>query len=433
MGTRCLQTVWALVLLPVAVSAQGVSDSLTREDVVRLTLTNQPQILQAEQGLAAADARVDVTRAALYPDIVLSGLYNRIGPVPSISTDGDSFDLYPHDNYDVHVGLEQTLYDFGKKRTSVEVARAARQAFGDNLEWVKSNLAYEAVTAFNNILILQATIAVIDSQVAALQQHAAVSTKRIQAGTATNYDTLTTQVRIAVAQNERIDVVRAMSNQYILLHQLTGRPDSLPFSVKGELASAAPAPTFDSAMGAAEQQRSELILARDAEQVAATQLRLAELGNRPTFSLLATTGVKNGYIPELAEPTLNYSAGLLLRMPVFNGYRTHYEQVAARAVLESARQHTADVRRKVSTEVKQALLNIETGLSKIATTDVQIRQAEQAVAMASTRYEAGVITNVEVLDVQTSLLQTRLIRLRAFYDYSVGIVALGRATGHHLW
>lgn len=433
MKSRIFRMVVTAVAIPVAALAQNASDSLTRDDVVRLTLTNQPQILQAQQNLAAAEARVGVNRSAWWPDIGLAGVYTRLDPVSELEVGGATDKLFPNDNYDVQVEAEHTLYDFGRRRTAVSAAERSRQAAQDNIDLVRLTLAYQAISAFNNALILQNTIAVIDSQLVALRQHAAASTKKIQAGTATNYDTLTTQVRIAVATNDRTDAVRALSSQMIILRELTGLPDASPLDLKGEFAAVAPVPQLDSLLSAAQSQRPEMILARDAEQVAATQAQLASLGDKPSLALAVGSGFKNGYFPDIAEPRLNWSAGVKFRMPLFNGYRTRYEESAARAGLEAAKQHTADAARKITGDVRQSLLDVQTSLSKIATTEVQIRQAEQAVAMAVTRYEAGVITNVELLDAQTALLQTRLIRLRALYEYTVGLANLDRATGRRIW
>lgn len=433
MKTSFFYLLLTAVILPVPLPAQTAGDFLTRQDIVRLTLTNQPQIIQAEQYLAAAEARVEVKRTALGPEVEGVGDYTRLGPVASLSSGSETTRLYPYDNYDVHIELQQTIFDFGKRKMAIASAEASRQAAGDYIDFVRLSLAYQAVAAFNNVLTLQNTITVIDSQIAALQQHAVLSTKRIQAGTATGYDTLTTQVRIAVATNDRIDALRALNSQMIMLHQLTGLPDSQPINLKGDFAEISPVPALDSLIRVAEEQRSELILARDAERVAEVHAQLARMGDQPSLSLAATTGFKNGYFPGLNNPKANFTAGILFRMPLFNGHRTRYEEAAARDSLEAARAHTADVRRQVLAEMKQALSNIQLSLTRINTADVQIRQAQQAIAMATTRYEAGVITNVELLDVQTALLQTRLIRLRAEYDYTVGLAALDRATGHRIW
>ncbi|SYZ72028.1 putative Outer membrane efflux protein [Candidatus Zixiibacteriota bacterium] len=425
--------VMTAVFVPVAVLSQNAGDSLTRDEVVRLTLTNQPQIMQAQQNLTVAEARVDVNRAALWPDIGLVGVYTRLDPVAKLEVGGATEKLFPNDNYDVQVDLEHTLYDFGRKRTAISVAQRSRQMAQDNIDLVRLTLAYQAISAFNNALILQNTIAVIDSQLVALRQHAAVSTKKIQAGTATNYDTLTTQVRIAVATNDRTDAVRALNSQIIILHELTGLPDASPINLKGDYATVTPMPQLDSLLQTAENQRPEMVMARDAEQVAATQTHLVSLGDKPSLSLAVGSGFKNGYFPNIAEPHLNWNAGLIFRMPLFNGHRTQYEESGAHAALEAAKQHTADMIRKITGDVRQAFLDVQTSLSKIATTEVQIRQAEQAVAMAVIRYQAGVITNVELLDAQTALLQTRLIRLRALYEYTVGLANLDRATGRRMW
>jgi len=62
-----------------------------------------------------------------------------------------------------------------------------------------------------------------------------------------------------------------------------------------------------------------------------------------------------------------------------------------------------------------------------------VTQAEEAVATAKARYEAGVATNLDVLDAQTSLSNARLARLGAHYEYVTSRYALEKATGARPW
>jgi outer membrane protein len=408
-------------------------DSLTVADVVRLTLESQPLLQQAEAGAAVADARVGVARAGLYPEVAATGDYMRLGPVSHFDLPEGRTDLYPADNLDLHLGLVHTLYDFGRVRAGVGLAESARRAAGDNLAAVESNLAYQAIDAFYRVLILRRTITVLDEEIAALREHLEAGASRIRAGTATDFDTLTTAVRVAVARNGRTDALQALANQEIALRRLTGLPVDRPILLRGAFAVAEIGFDPDSLAAAARAQRPELALARDAVASAAFQTRMAALGEKPSLALSATSGFKNGYFPGLSTLKANYTAGVRLEVPVFEGYRTRYRREEADADRRAAEARVADLERQVDADVARALTGVRSSREKIRATEVQLHQAEQALAMARTRYEAGVATNLDLLDAETALAEVKLIRWRAFYEYTAGRNDLDRATGRKLW
>jgi outer membrane protein len=412
----------------------GLSDSITVEQAIGLTLQNHPAIRQAEHGMTASAARIDVNRSALYPNISLDGEYARIGPVPTFDLPGQGpLELAPYDNYNLRLGLRQTLYDFGRTNEAIKLAETSRQTAADNIDLVKFNLAYQTIGVFNSILILHQRIAVLDEQLQTLKQHLEMSVNKMKAGTATDFDTLTIQVRIALAQSDRIDAVHALETQEIMFRQLTGLPSDTPINLRGAFASDRVTLRPDSLMAVAEKQRPELILSHDAETNATAQSRLVSLGDKPLLALNLATGFKNGYEPNLNTWRGNYAAGFELKIPVFNGQKTKHQEAEADANLNSARAHTVDLERQISSEVHQALAGVNSSLEKISSTETQVFQAEKAVSMARVRYTAGVITNLDLLDAETTLSQAKLIRLRAFYDYTVSLNALDRATGKKVW
>jgi outer membrane protein TolC len=422
----------AVAVAPVAAQPPA-SDSLTAADAVRLTLANHPLLQQAECGLEAAIARAGVSRAGRYPDVSVTGDYVRLGPVATFELPQETIDLYPANNLDLHVGLRQTLYDFGRVDAGVGLANAARHTAADQVEAIRSSLAYQTVDVFDRILIIRESIRVLDEEIAALGEHMAIGASRIRAGAATDFDTLTTSVRIAEARNRRTDALQALDTQQMVFRRLTGLPPDRPILLRGALVPRGGALDADSLLAAAREQRPELRLAHDAEQSAIAQARIAGLGNRPSLAMSLTSGCKNGYVPNLNTLKGNYTAGLQLDVPVFEGRRTHFQEEEADANLRAARAHTSDVERQVVAEVGQALVGVRSNREKIRSTEVQIRQAERALALARIRYEAGVATNLEVLDAQTALAEAKLTRLRAFYDCIVNLTALDQATGKTIW
>ncbi len=418
-----------------SVSAQPASsDSITVQQAVALTLKNHPALRQAEFGVTATSARIDASHSDKYPDLSVDGKYVRIGPVPQFDLAGEGpLELAPHNNYDLHVGLKQTLYDFGKTDATIRLAETSHQTASDYVDLVKFNLAYQTIGVFNNILILHQRIAVLGEQLQTLAQHLDISVKKINAGTATDFDTLTIQVRIAVVKSDRIDAVHALENQEIMFRQLTGLPADTPIDLRGSFIADTVTFNLDSLLTAAGNQRPELILSRDAESSAQSQSSMLSLSDKPLLSLNVATGFANGYEPNLNTWKGNYAAGLELKIPVFNGNRTKHQVAEADANLNSARAHSSDLDRQIISDVRQAIAGVSSSREKIASTETQVRQAEEAVSMARVRYNAGVITNLDLLDAETSLSQTKLIRVRALYDYTVSLNALDRATGKRQW
>jgi outer membrane protein len=439
---RCLAFVLVacLTFIPLTCSGQTsiadplTPDSLTLEQAVRLTLSNHPAIAQAQQGVAAAEARIGTSLSSYYPDISISGTYVRIGPVPTFDIPHQpSIKLAPDDNYDVHLGLREILYDFGKTATSVELAESGRQTAGDYVEQVRSNLAYRTISLFNSILILRQSVAVLDEQIEALNQHLEISQKKVQAGTATDFDVLTTQVRIAGTKNERIDTANTLETQEILFRQLTGMPAAQPVRIKGDFARPNLSLDSDSLLQASFQQRPEIVVSKDVENSASIRFNLSALGNKPSLALNATSGFKNGYVPDLNTVKANFSAGVQLQFPLFDGHRTRHQKYEAEANLRSAKTYTEDLKRQITADVQQAIAGAKASLEKIENAEVQVKQAEEAVSMAKTKYEAGVVTNLDLLDTQTTLTQAKLNRLRALYNYTVSLIEVDRATGKRTW
>lgn len=410
------------------------ADSLSLDAVIRRVIETHPAVQQAAQGVRASQARVLGSRSAYYPEIEADGSYARLEPVASIDLQGlGPFDLYPANNYDAHLSLRHTVFDFGRRSTAVDYAQSLEQAADHTVEIVQAGLAFEAIDTFYAIIFLERSLDVQDDQIAALERHLAVTREKLLTGSATDFEVLTTEVRVATAQSRRIDLANALERQTVRLRGLMGLPPDQQLNLKGTFVDAPAALDVDSLVALGLTQRPELKVSRDGEASAAIQTRLASLGDRPSLALGVMAGFKNGYVPNLNTIKGNWDAGVQVRVPVFNGFRTRNQVAETQAAAAAAQDHTRDVERRIATEVRQAIADVQAGVQKLAASDLQVRHAEAAVSMADVRYEAGVITNLDVLDAQTSLQEARLMRLRAQYDVVRSRYELERAVGARVW
>lgn len=83
-------------------------------------LLNRPDILQAEQRLRAANANIGAARAAMFPQISLTGLLGFVSPALGNLLSGDSF------RYNAGANLTQPLLDWGRRGSNVDLTKAQR-------------------------------------------------------------------------------------------------------------------------------------------------------------------------------------------------------------------------------------------------------------------------------------------------------------------
>jgi outer membrane protein TolC len=297
------------------------------------------------------------------------------------------------------------------------------------VELTKANLSLQTIRTFYTIVLLRKSLIVQDEQIEALNEHLTVTQKRVAAGSATSFDVLTTEVRVASAQNQKVEILNSLQKQEALLRQLLGLPTGAPLLIRGSFEQASVALNMDSLMQAAEQQRPEMKLAHHSEESAQLQKKLSSLGNMPVLNVTAAYGLKNGYEPNLYVARGNWMWGIQARVPLFDGGRVGHQEEEAQASLQAEQAHSRDVERQVRSEVEQVVSDVQAAQAKVQISKVQLQQAQEAVDIARKRYETGSITNLDLLDAETAESTAKLTSLQAVYRFVLSQYELARATG----
>ena len=434
MKVRLLTPLLLSVFLVIPLTqSYGQTDSLTLEQVIAQAIANHPAVLRAQEDVLAAEARVGQNRSMEYPVVEGSAAYTRLDPAAQLTFAGRELNLVPNDNWDFHVGARHSLFDFGRKSTQVELSRSRVQTAKDATETVRASLAYTAARAFYAILFLRRAIEVQDEEISALHQHLEVVRHKIAAGTALGYDTLTTRVRIAAVENQRVDATNSLKKQSVVLRELLGLPTEAPMKIKGSLELVYVGLNEDSLWAIAQVQRTEIRLSGDAENSARIQQRLAAVSDRPSLNAFVQYGFMNGYPMNLYALQGNWVGGAQVQVPIYNANRRRFLRQEADAALHSEQEQRQILDRQIRAEISRAVADIRASLDKLETSKVQIQQAEEAVNLARLRYENGTITNVDLLDAETALTEAELVQEQALLGHVLASTALQQATGVRLW
>ncbi len=416
------------------IKAQQLRDSLSLNEAIKLTLTNQPLIQQSIEQVNAVDAKIKEQNSSYYPNVEGNLSYAWIGPIISLGFPGmGTFDFNTPNNYDMHVSAAYTLYDFGQRDATLDLIKSYKLSAEEKINLVKSNLAYSTIQIFYSILFLKKSIDVKNDQINTFNQHLDITKKKVESGSATDFDVLTTEVRVASAQNEKIDLENALKKEEIYLRNLLGFSSDQRLKLAGDFSVDEVNTNGDLLITQAYNMRPEIKLARDAESSAKISKQVSALGDRPIISLDASYGLKNGFFPNLDVLRGNWLAAVSANIPIFNGNRTDAKVEEAEANLKSSSQEIFVLERKIKTEVQSALSDLMTNQSKLNTTKIQVKQAQEAVTRAEAQYRDGVITNLDLIDSETALSEARLLYLQVLYKNVISKYALDKVVGTVVW
>jgi outer membrane protein len=421
-------------VLSVETVKSQTKDSLSLNAIISEVVQNHPMVKKAMEELTSSDAKIGLAESNYLPNVDFASSYSRIGPVPTITIpDMGSFSFVPHDNYSAALNVNQTIYDFGKTEKNILLEKQGKELNLQSIEQVKQKLSQAVIGNYFTLVYLQEAIKIKDEQLKTLNEHLNYIKKKQETGSATQYEILTTQVRISTIENQKTDIETARQVQVCQLNSLLGKPESTTQQVKNELNISLPNQQNDAMITAAMQNRDEMKLASEKAKLADLRYSLTGSQNSPVFNAFLSGGVKNGYTPYLYDPKANFVAGVGVKIPIFDGKRNKYNLVQAQSAIQVNDQETEITRRTIVNEVVEGEANMKASQKKVEQGELQLRQATQAYSLAKIRFESGVITNLELLEGSTAVSESRLQLLKAKIDYTVSLYKLKSAIGERLY
>jgi outer membrane protein len=409
-------------------------DSLSLKEIIKLAVATHPAVKVAEEAINSADARISLAKTGYNPEVDVTANYANIGPVTKLTIPNmGSFQLFPENNYSASINYRQTVYDFGRTKQNIEVENENKIIGEQSLEMARQKLSLIAVNNFYTLLFLQSAIKIKEEQLSALNEHLDHINKMMTTGSATEYQVLSTKVKISAVESQKVDLQTAIVSQQAFLNSLIGNDQAFHPVVKNDLSAELPLIASDSLLPYAIKNRDEIILNQKRSSLAELKLSMQKLQNKPMLSFMASGGAKNGYVPNLNEIKPNYVLGLGLRIPIFDGQKNKYTLAQVQSSITSLSYESDYTKRNVSNEVADAEAYLMAAEKKVKQFDLQLEQAMKAYSLAVTSFNAGVITNLDLLDSNTAVSESRLLLLKAKIDQAASVYKLKAALGERIY
>ena len=435
-----ITTLALMILLSSIANAQSTpADSLTLSTIITQILNNYPVLKKADQDLISADAKIGLTKTAYLPDILFSSSYSRIGPTTSISMPVNgttrTFSLFPENVYSASLSVNENIYDFGKTAKNIVLDKKNKELIQITVEQAKQRISTAAMGNYYTISFLQEAIKIKNEQLKTLNEHLEFVQKKAASGSATQYDIMTTKVRISVIENQMTDIQTSLQIQMAQLNSLLGQPLENNLLLKNISLNQEIIPSLDSLNKIAYSNRNEMKMSLQKEEITKSRLGVIKVQNNPSFNFFASGGFKNGYLNEYLQDIgkLNFAVGVGFKVPVFDANRSKYLKMQVNSDLQANQEETELTRRNISNEVLENRANTLAALKKVKQSELQLKQALQAYNLAEISYQAGAITNLDLLDSYTAVSESKLMLYKTNIDYAVNLQKLKIAIGQKLY
>jgi outer membrane protein len=250
---------------------------------------------------------------------------------------------------------------------------------------------------------------------------------RKAAGVATGLDVTRQEVqlenntqRLLVSQNEqesaRLNLIRALGIAFDIRLVLTDELKFVPVTTQAP----------EQALLTAREQRLELRAQENRQRLASLSLSSVTSERIPSLSLNGDYGWI-GLKPEDALSTR--SIGLTLSVPIFDGGQRESRISENRSRVRQESIRMKDVSDQVTLEVRNALLTLESSTQQVGVSARGMELALKELIFAKDRFAAGLTTNIEVTNAQTSVARARDNQIEALFRFNASRINLARAKG----
>lgn len=425
LSVLCSQSVFAATL------------ELDLEETIQRALLTNPSVKIAEYNRKAAKADYSAAKSARGISISLSHDSGRGGYADNRSyviTDNMGRQI---PRYDKSIGNSHSnsitaslpIFTGGELQGQIGQAKANYRSMLSAEEQAYNEMKETATIGYFNMLNATNMKALRQESVDRLQAHLDNVIAQYNVGIVARADVLRSEVELANAQQNYITASNEYDVAEATLNNIIGTPLGTTLLLKDRLQYEPYENDMAYCLAYSEQHRPELKQAEYAIDSAEAALVVARSGHMPKVYANASNNWGGNGSDWPGDDDENWSVGVTASMNVFDSGVTWSKIHAAQENLAKAKESQRQIKDNVELEVRTDYLNLREAEKRITTTQVAVASAEEDYHIAVVRYQAGVGTNIDVMDAQEALTQAKTNYYQALYNYNTSKAALNTSMG----
>ena len=417
----------------------------TLNQLVRSAIEYAPKIKEQQQTVLMSDFRTKIQESLLKPQISTEASVTRIDPVAkaqfAFGPTPATLQFQPNMNYNVNIGGNYVIYDWGKQFATIERTRLETNLAKTNVESLKTVYAYQVASLYYGIIYNLKALEVQREQLKLVDENGKIVTDRLKQGDALEFDQVSIQVRYKNAESRLNDIQTQLERQYIYLSSLIGKDAHGLIPANTDFQMGTVDLTVESALNQAQNNNYDLKSLKDRDLMAESDVKIAQMSALPNLAVTAQVGVRNGYVPRIngEQPAfsddfrLNSVLGVKLTIPVYTGHRGAYQTEVAKLNREMLKYSVDFTNQSLKRDLEAAQNDYDSAKNKLNLSESNVKQAQYALKLANIRFKNGVSTNIEIETAQIALRDTQFTQLQYQYQMALAKLEMNRLSGVKFW
>lgn len=425
LSVLCSQSVFAATL------------ELDLEETIQRALLTNPSVKIAESQRKEAKADYSAAKSARGISISLNHDSGRGGYADNrryVITDNMGRQI---PRYDKSIGNSHSnsitaslpLFTGGELQGQIGQAKANYRSMLSAEEQAYNEMKETATTGYFNMLNATNMKALRQESVDRLQAHLDNVIAQYNVGIVARADVLRSEVELANAKQDYITASNEYDVAEATLNNIIGTPLNTTLKLKDSLQYVPYDNDMAYCLAYSEQHRPELKQAEYGVDAAEAALVVARSGHMPKIYANASDNWGGNGSNWPGDDDENWSVGVTASINVFDSGVTWSKIHAAQEALVQAKESQRQIKDNVELEVRTDYLSMREAEKRITTAQVAVASAEEDYHIAVVRYQAGVGTNIDVMDAQEALTQAKTNYYQALYNYNTSKAALNTSMG----
>ena len=327
----------------------------------------------------------------------------------------------------------QPLY---RPADKAEVAQSSlqMQVVQEQLAAAEQELMVRVSQAYFDVLAAQDTVTFVQAQKTAVAEQLASAKRNFEVGTATITDTREAQAGFDLVTAQEIAAQNDLQVKKLALDQLVGKTGTQPKSmaVKAEPSPLSPSQVDEWVSMSAEKNPS-LRQAVIGLQVSELETQKAKAALKPTMDLQLShtfNNNTNGSTASTSGLTSNLTTGaVVLSWPFYTGNALDNRVRETLSLTQKAQADLDAATRTVAQNTRSAFFGVMSGVSQVKALQAAVESSQVALEANKLGYSVGVRINMNVLDAQSKLFDTKAKLAKARYDVLMGSLRLRQVSG----
>ncbi|MEC9489813.1 MAG: TolC family protein [Halanaerobiales bacterium] len=401
-------TIILAVLIFLSTPAVMAAEDINLEEAVKILIEENRTLKNARKDIEKAEKDIELAQRSYFPTLDLQTSYTKMdeGQQTLLGTG-------PDENYSTSLSLTQPIWLGGKVSMQKEIANYSLEIARTEYEQTVEDQLFSLIQSYYGVLQAQGMVEIREEALDIVNEHLRIVKNNLEAGIAIRRDLLQSQIEQRNAEEEltaaKNDLQIARSR---LAQLLTTEKSYIPAKPEINMnLDLEKQKLFNTAV----KNDPQLMILELNKKIIKLRQKLEGQYYRPSVSL---NGSYDWQGPEFMDEK-SWSMTLGVNVPLYDGGKGNLNAEKQKIELEKVANNRKDLLENIKIKVEESILTVKENKEAIELERLSLENAEENLEIANKSYEAGVASNTEVIDAQSTYNQAQISLLQAEYDYEI--------------